>query len=83
MLPRGWEWPHDQHLQEAAPAVAGGGSAATAAEWLRLVARCGDHSIRWCPNLAMDKDTASASPETAAMNLAVAKAVVDFMGRCT
>ena len=79
MLPRDWEWPHDQHLQAAAPAVAGGG----AAERLRLVARCGDHSIRWCPDHGMDKETASASPETAAMNLAVAKAVVDFMGRCT
>merc|ERR1712060_733026 len=44
-----------------------------------LVAREGDHSIRCCPRIADDKDVCSRTPETRAMNFAVAAAVQDFV----
>jgi len=43
-----------------------------------VLAKDGDHSIRWLPRSAIDKEAASITPETKAMNLEVAHHVHSF-----
>ncbi|CAF4401340.1 unnamed protein product [Adineta steineri] len=44
-----------------------------------VMAKNGDHSIRWLPRTLIDKEAASITPETKAMNLEVAHHVHLFL----
>ena len=59
--------------------VRGDGDAAAGYERSTLVAKEGDHSLRWWADGAVDKDDALQSADTAAMNRDVALSVKAFV----